>query len=110
MPSKKIKEAFAAIDATQIKWTFEVTKKNPKDFAAKLYDEHHKVIMVIVENDDYNQLSRLLNTSKYMKDEHDMKGLSQYVWDRNLLKMDVEEKEKWNKKKVIPIVIKEVIL
>jgi hypothetical protein len=107
MPSKKAKLAIAAVKSSMRHWTFEVKGTfNPKgtsDFIGKLKDDKGRVIMTIKEDDDFNQLSRLLNTSKYMRAANDMKGLAEYVWDRNLVLMEEEEKESWKKKRVIPL-------
>jgi hypothetical protein len=88
---------------------FEVTGTyNPKgtsNFLGSVKDEKGKVLLLIKEDEDYNQLTRLLNTSKYMNKLEDMRGLAEYVYDRNLITMDEEEKEEWRKKKRNPVEI-----
>lgn len=109
MPTKKAKAALAANKSKIHKLTYHVKgAKDTEDYLGVLKNESGIVLFTILENEDYNQLSRLLSTSKYMKDEHDMKGLAEYVFDRDLLGLEPEEKEEWKKKKQIPIDIKEV--
>lgn len=107
MARKKIKAALEAKKFGIRKWTFEV-RRDGSDFFGKIKDESGRTIMEVIENVDYNTLSRILNTAKYMTDEHDMRGLARYVWDRNLVLMEPEEKDEWKKKKIIPVAIKEV--
>lgn len=89
------------------KWTYEVSEV-PGAYKGKIKDDDGRVVLVIQEDIDYNTLSRLLNTNKYMSDKHDMKGLARYVWDRGLVVMEDEEKESWKKKKIVPVELKEV--
>lgn len=89
------------------KWTYEVSDK-PGKYIGKIKDNTGRVILVIQEDIDYNTLSRLLNTNKYMSDKHDMKGLARYIWDRGLVVMEEDEKDEWKKKKVVPVELKEV--
>ncbi len=105
--NKRVQQAAEAALAKIHFWTFE-TKGTRRNFEGKLKDEKGRVVVTILENEDYNQLSRLLNTSKYMRDEHDMKGLTQWVWERNMVPMKMDEHEEWNRKKRIPLDIKEV--
>jgi hypothetical protein len=107
MPSKKAKKAIESVKSKIRQWTFETTGTRA-DFVGKIKDEKGKVILQIVENEDFNQLSRLLNTSKYMQNEHDMRGLAKYIWDRCLVPMEPEERDEWKKKRVCPVDIREV--
>jgi hypothetical protein len=100
---KKIKDKIAAVNASARKWKFETTG-TPHNFRGMVIDEKGKFRFEILENGDYNQLSRLIGTSKYMKDAHDMRGLAQYLMDRNLVPMSDEEKVKW-KDGIFPISI-----
>jgi hypothetical protein len=109
MARKKIKALLDKKKAGVRKWTFEVLK-TPEEYRGKIKDENGRVIMEVIENVDYNTLSRLLNTNKYMTNEHDMKGLAEYVWDRGLVPMEDDEKDEWKKKKIVPVEIKEVSL
>ena len=96
-----------AVKAKNFQWTFEVKGSyNPSgvsNFLGKIKDESGKVVMTIKEDEDFNQVTRLLKTSKYMKKLDDMKGLAEYIWDRNLLPMEPEKRDEWNKKKRIPL-------
>jgi hypothetical protein len=108
------KKAAQKIEAKHHQWTFEIQGKyNPSgisNFFGKLKDEGGRVIVTIRENEDYNQISRLLMTSKYLTSIRDMRGLARWAWDRGLVQMNKEEKEKWNKKKIVPLDIKEVLI
>ena len=110
MPSKKAKAGIEAIKSSMRHWTFEVkgtfVPKGISNFIGKLKDENGFIILTIKEDEDFNQLSRLINTSKYMRHVNDMKGLALYAWDRNLVLMKEEEKESWKKKRVVPLDIK----
>lgn len=108
MARKKIKEALAAAQSKIRQWTFVVSKSDPKDFSAVIKDEKGKTVLPILENELWNQMSMLTGKSKYMTDYHDMKGLATYVLDRGLVPLSTEEKFEWKKKKVSPIVIKEI--
>lgn len=113
MPSKKAKAAIAEVKSKFRNWTFETSGElvpnGVSNFIGKLKDENGKVIMSIREDEDYNQLSHLLLTSKHMRREDDMKGLAAYVWDRNLLPFENDdEKDEWKQKKVIPLDIRHV--
>ena len=109
MPSKRAKAGLAAVKSRIREWTFE-TQGDLKNFTGKVKDENGRGVIVIRENEDYNQLSMLLDKSKYMKDEHDMRGLSWYLCDRLLVPMTAAEKEAFKKKKFVPIEVKEVRL
>jgi hypothetical protein len=93
-------------------WIFEVhgtyVPGGDSNFIGKLKDEAGKVVIQIKEDQDYNQLSRLFQTSKYMTSVRDMKGLAKWAWDRGLVPMATDEKAKWNKKKIVPLDIKEI--
>ena len=81
---------------------------NPKgnsNFVGTVKDDKGKVLLLIKEDEDYNHLTSLLNTSKYMNKLEDMCGLAEYVYNRNLIPMNDEEKEEWRKKKRIPVEI-----
>src|ERR1035437_7625994 len=107
MVSKKAKLAIETVKAKMRHWTFETKGTfNPKgisDFIGKLKDDAGRTILTVKEDEDFNQLSRLLNTSKYMRSVNDMKGLAEYIWDRNLVIMEDEEKESWKKKRTVPL-------
>lgn len=107
MARKKIKEALEAKKLGIRKWTYEVSEK-PGEYKGRVKDEKGLCILEIREDIDYNTLSRLLNTNKYMSNKHDMKGLALYLWDRGLVPMEPEEKEEWKKKKITPVELKEV--
>ena len=109
MARKKIKAALEAKKIGIRKWTFEWFR-NQSGFYGSIKDENGRTVMPVVEDIDYNTLSRILNTAKYMSNEHDMKGLARYVWDRNLVPMNPEEKEEWRRKKTVPVEIKEIRL
>lgn len=104
MARKAIKDKIAKISATVRKWKFESTGTST-NFRGLVLDENGKFRFEILQNDEYNQLSRLVGTSKYMKDRHDMRGLAHYMLDRGLVPMTDEEKEKWKDDKVFPISI-----
>src|ERR1035437_6174574 len=116
MITKRAKAAIEAVKSKHRHWTFEVKgtfcTSGISDFLGKLKDENGLVVLTIKEDEDFNQLSRLMITSKYMRSVNDMKGLAEYVWDRNLVILNEdkeknrEEKESWNKKKIIPLDIK----
>jgi hypothetical protein len=112
MPSNKAKKALKEVKSKHKQWTYEVSGNfNPggdSNYSGKLKDQNGRVIICIKEDSDFNQLSRLLVTSKYMRNEMDMKGLAEWVWDRNLLPMDSDERKEWRKKKVVPLDIKYV--
>lgn len=109
MASKKAKAGLAAVQDKYRKLTFE-SRGNKDEFEGKLKDESGRVILEILENEDYNQLSRILNTSKHMSNIHDMRGLATYVWERNILTFSNEEKKDWNKKNIVPIEIVEKLV
>jgi hypothetical protein len=107
MARKKIKALLDKKKSGIRQWTYEVVKTST-DYCGKVKDEKGRVVFEVIENIDYNVLSRLLNTNKYMSHEHDMKGLAKYLWDRGLVPMDDEEKEDWKKKKIVPVELKEI--
>jgi len=106
----KVKKRIEEVKNKYFQWTFEVSGTyNPdgdSNFLGKVKDEAGRVVMTIKEDPDFNQLSRLIRTSKYLTKPTDMKGLAEYIWDRNLLPMDPEDKAEWQKKKRIPIDVK----
>jgi len=106
---KKLKAKLEAIKNIR-HWIFEVkgtySPGGDSNFEGKVKDDTGRTILTIVENEDYNQLTRLLRTSKYMQKLEDMKGLAEYIWDRNLIPISEEEKEEWKKKKHLPIDIR----
>jgi hypothetical protein len=119
--TKEAKKAKKKVEDKHHQWIYETTGKyvpgGVSNYIGKLKDEGGKIVVIIREDMDYNQLSRLLNTSKIMSHARDMKGLSTWCWQRGLVPMAGEteedreaEKAMWNKKKIIPLDIKEVIL
>jgi hypothetical protein len=114
MPTKYAKEKLDAIKSKIRQWTFEVSgtyiPNGISSFFGKIKDEKGQVVMIIKEDEEFNQLSRLLGTSKYMKKPNDMRGLAEYVFDRNLIPMTEEERNHWKSKKNFPIDIKYVIV
>jgi hypothetical protein len=65
-------------------------------------------VVSIKEDEDFNQVSRLLKTSKYIQKLDDMRGLAQWVFDRNLVPMEQEEHDYWIKRKSLPVDIRRV--
>ena len=107
MAHKRLKQKLEAVNSKMRHWIFETQGEyNPtgiSNFVGTLKDDNGRIVMIFKEDEDFNQLSRLLNTSKYMRRVNDMKGLAEYVWDRNLVLMEEEEKESWKKKHVVPL-------
>jgi len=104
MPVKKAKES-------KIKqWTFEAHGEfvhgNISNFVGKIKDEKGKVVIILREDEDYSQMMHLIESSKYMKNINDMRGLAQWVFDRNLIPMPKEERDIWKKNKHLPLDIK----
>lgn len=112
MPTKAAQAKLDAIKSKIRQWTFEVqgtfVPNGISNFIGKVKDEKGKVVIIIKEDEEYNQLSRLLRTSKYMQKPDDMRGLAKWVFDRNLVPLTTEEREYWLKKKHLPIEIRKV--
>ena len=110
---KYAKEALKKVEDKRHQWTYETHGQyNPNgvsNYFGKLKDEGGRVIVSIRENEDYDQLSSLINVSKHMSHPRDMKGLAKWAWERGLVPMDKEERDKWNKKKIVPLDIREVL-
>lgn len=104
MASKKAKAAIEAANAKIRNWTYHVDER-PGYYRGIVKTEEGLPIFAIIEDQDYNQLSRLLSTSKYMQSKTDMKGLAEYLWDRGLVPMEKEERDYWKKKKIVPLKI-----
>jgi hypothetical protein len=102
--NKRIKEKMESTKKDFIKLTYSIVQ-DAKGFCGSVKDEKGRLILQIFEDEDYNQLSRLIHTSKYMSGPKDTKGLANYIWERGLVTVTKEDKAFWDKKKVIPIEI-----
>jgi len=111
----RVQQKIEAVKAKARQWTFETsgtyTPGGDSNFVGKVKDEDGRVVLIIKEDADFNHLSRILKTSKHMKDLNDMRGLATYCWERNLILMTKEEKEEWKKKikHSLPIDIRQVV-
>jgi|ERR1035441_440747 hypothetical protein len=112
----KIQQRIEAVRSKAKQWTFETsgtyTPGGTSNFVGKVKDENGKTVIIIREDADFNHLTRIIHTSKHMQDINDMRGLANYIWERNLIPMTNEEKEEWKKKirHSFPIDIRQVVI